>query len=69
MALTLQEENELKAFVSERVAARESKRLVDLEHKRMRLGRAGLTAPENTELDAYLAAREAAAGDTTTRIR
>lgn len=68
MPLTLAEENELKAFVAERIAARETKRLVDLEHKRMRLGRAGLTAPENTELDAYLAAREAA-GATITRIR
>jgi len=56
--LTPEEESELKAIVTERVAAREATRLLNLEHKRMRLGRSGLTAPENTELDAHLADRE-----------
>jgi hypothetical protein len=67
MAITAQEETELKLFVAERLAAREKTRLLDLEHKRMAQGRAGLTAPENTELDAHLAAREAAAVPRVTR--
>lgn len=62
MALTPAEETELRALLAERAAVRETRRLLDLEHKRMRRGRAGLTAPENAELDAHLAAREAGGG-------
>lgn len=70
MPLTLDEENRLKAILAREAAATESKRLLDLEHRRMRLGRTGLTVPENAELDAHLAAREAAAGTATiTRVR
>lgn len=62
MALTTAEEAELRALLTERAAARESKRLFDLEHKRMRLGRGGLTASENNDLDAHLSERRLEAG-------
>lgn len=62
MALTPAEETELRALLAERATKTGERRMFDLEHRRMRTGRQGLTSQENTELDAHLAAREAAAG-------
>lgn len=61
MPLTPAEETELRALLAERAAAREAKRMFDLEHRRMARGRAGLTPTENAELDVHLTARETAA--------
>jgi hypothetical protein len=60
MALTPQEETEIKTILSERVTKSSSRRMFDLEHLRMARGRTALTTQENTELDAHLTARESA---------
>jgi hypothetical protein len=67
MAFTQAEEDELRAMLAERASKTSARRLFDLEHRRMSRGRGGLTTQENADLDAHLAAREAAADTDTKR--